>query len=70
MDATSEATISRAFHDLRNTLGAVLLNLEVAADPEGDSGMRGEAAADALKEAQSLQAGLERLRAVARRLGA
>lgn len=59
---THEQTITRTFHDIRNTLGAVLLNLEVAADPKCDTLMLREAAVDALTEARKLNAALGDLR--------
>ena len=57
-----EQTLSRSFHDLANTLGAVLLNLEVAADPKCEASMQSEAATDALLEARKLNAALSDLR--------
>ena len=57
-----EQAISRSFHDLRNTLGSVLLNLEVAIDSRCDATMQRAAAADALAEARKIDAALGELR--------
>jgi hypothetical protein len=59
---TDELTLTRAFHDIRNTLGAVLLNLEVATDPKCEASMLREAATDALAEARKIDAALGALR--------
>lgn len=63
----NEATsISRMFHDLRNTLGAVQLNLEVAADATLSQGIALEAATDALSEARRLSAQIDEIRQAVR----
>ncbi len=54
---------ARVFHDLRNALGAVLLNLEVASDAKVEPALAREAAADALREARRLEGMIEALRA-------
>lgn len=50
-------------HDLRNSVAAVILNLEVAADPAYSSGIALEAAGDALAEARKLGEALSRMSA-------
>lgn len=58
----SSEPLSKTFHDLRNSLGSILLNLEVSADPSHASGIALEAAQDALREAKNLEGALARLR--------
>lgn len=54
---------ARIFHDLRNALGAVLLNLEVASDAKAEPDLAREAASDALREARRLEGMIEKVRA-------
>ena len=50
------------FHDINNTLGVVILNLEQVNSPAGSSTTRQDAAADALAEARKLATVLNELR--------
>lgn len=53
--------LSAAFHDVRNALGAVALNLEIAADPSAPASDAREAASEALAAFADLEARIERL---------
>lgn len=61
-DVASNERIDMAIHDLRNSLGSIILNLELAASPEYSSGIALESAADALVEARKMNRELPRLR--------
>lgn len=60
--ADSRSSADRTIHDLRNSLAAVILNLEIAANPEYASGIALEAAVDALAEAKNLREALAGIR--------
>ena len=47
--------IRKTFHDLNNTLGAVILNLEVALDAEPAAGLTRESVQEALQAARELR---------------
>lgn len=59
---TPEQRIELVIHDLRNSLGSIILNLEIAASPEHTSGIALECAVDALSEARRLNGELANLR--------
>lgn len=56
--------IDRVLHDMRNSLGAIILNLEIAADAAYAHGVALESAVDALEEARRLKDALPGLRSV------
>jgi hypothetical protein len=59
----NQEQVDRVIHDLRNSLGSIILNLEIVADPAHASGVALEAAVDALDEARRLKSALANLRA-------
>lgn len=61
---TQELTdLSRAFHDINNTVGSIAMNLEVAKDPELCHGDALESVLDAVAEVRRLKEQLQALRA-------
>jgi signal transduction histidine kinase len=55
MNEGNKKRVDRVIHDLRNSLGSIILNLEIVADPAYSSGIALEAATDALDEARRLK---------------
>lgn len=55
MSEENRKRISMQMHDMKNSLGSVLLNLELIADPSQTSGVALEAAQDALDGAKTLR---------------
>ncbi|MEK8022542.1 MAG: hypothetical protein AAB229_01925 [Candidatus Hydrogenedentota bacterium] len=62
-DVRSRDRIDILVHDLRNSLGSIILNLEISASPEYSSGIAQEAAIDALSEARRLRDAISGIRA-------
>lgn len=59
---TGNDALSKNFHDLNNTMGAIAMNLELANDSELCSGMALELVQDALAEMTTLKTRLSELR--------